>query len=113
MRVTRRTVFGMSARVLGVAMFVAACSSDASFESFATAGGGAVDGGVGSGPKPGGPGMASDSPCPGFDPPPVGEACSTGSLATMDWDRTCEYGHDLDPNCNDTFDCSTGIWTRE
>ncbi len=51
-------------------MFVAACSSDASFESFASAGGFAVDGGVGSGLKPGGPGMASDSPCPGFDPPP-------------------------------------------
>jgi hypothetical protein len=111
MRVIRRTVFGMSARVLGVAMLLAACSSDASFESFA-AGGSVMDAAPSSGPKPGDPGMASESPCPGFDPPRVGEACAMGSLA-MDWERTCEYGHDLDPNCNDTFECTNGVWARE
>ncbi len=52
--------------------------------------------------------LGHDAPCPGYDPPQAGMACDEASPG---WDLTCEYGHDLDPSCNDVFECERGAWS--
>jgi hypothetical protein len=59
-------------------------------------------------PNPSGGGF-NNSPCPGYDPPGNGAGCNFGFA--QNWDGTCEYGHDLDAECNDVFTCE-GTWTR-
>jgi hypothetical protein len=49
-----------------------------------------------------------DSPC-GYEAPAVGTDCAVTRNSQVPWEGTCEYGHDLDSNCNTTFEC-TGIW---
>jgi hypothetical protein len=48
--------------------------------------------------------------CPGYTPPEVGSSCNV--FPAIDSSGTCEYGHDLEPACNDLFKC-LGQWTRE
>lgn len=103
----------MKELVLGGLLFVGlgvtiACNSVASTPSFGIVG---SAGPIAAVP----PGRASqpasfDAPCPGYTPPIAGASCSD-IIGTPSWDRTCEYGHDLDRDCNDVFECN-GRWRR-
>ncbi len=53
-----------------------------------------------------------ESPCPGYEPPVVGEACTKPENEPNGWDGLCEYGHDLDGNCNEVYECASGLWRR-
>jgi len=63
-------------------------------------------------PPPRPPGdVGSEAPCPGYEPPTPGTACV--EHADPDWDLTCEYGHDLDRQCNEIVECRTGVWREQ
>lgn len=90
--------------------FVAACS-DVIGPSETSALAPSVTGGKTGAPdeKP----LALSESCSAFTAPTEGDNCS-GALAaaTSDWDRTCEYGHDVLKACNDVFVCSSEVWSR-
>jgi hypothetical protein len=92
------------APLAGIALVVA-CSATESWGPFVDVSGPAPPGVAGVAP----PGtVAFESPCPGFDAPIPGSACSRMQTSSAPWDGTCEYGHDLDRKCNDVFQCSGG-----
>jgi len=99
---TRICSLGALAALLAGAALVAACSGGGE-PPFAASGGSAEDHPPSPPPLPSVPG---NSPCPGYDPPRIGDACVQRTEA-------CEYGHDLDRPCNDLFECAdNGLWER-
>jgi hypothetical protein len=50
--------------------------------------------------------LPAASKCAGYDPPEEGDPCDGNSHP-----RSCEYGHDLNRQCNDFYECN-GHWTR-
>ncbi len=94
---------GALAALLAGGAVVAACTGGTAGEATASAGGFAEDRPSSRPPLPSAP--ETSSPCPGSDPPRVGDGC-------LQRIEACEYGHDLDRRCNDLFSCADGRWER-